>query len=240
MLIEIVREHLPVEVDDPGRTATWPVVGLALIARAAGTLEAMVELEPTDHPSDSATLARTLYEHVVHLAWLAAAPRPARLEEWQKDDLRRALVADKEMRERGGSGLLEPGEMAPLKARFKEMKGNPLNLADLALAADRYWAGKLPGIGEHTARESFRGIYAVIYRYTSTRAHPTYRGTNAVIKRLSDSRSRVHMERDDARAGYSLLGTGTIILSLALYVCNEVLGWHVRDRVNEIFERFPG
>ena len=86
-LIEIVRDYLPVEVDDPGDTATWAVVGLALIARAAGTLEAMVELEPTNHPSDSATLARTLYEHVVHLAWLAADPSPARLEQWQKDDL---------------------------------------------------------------------------------------------------------------------------------------------------------
>ena len=87
--------------------------------------------------------------------------------------------------------------MAPIEARFTEMTGNSLNLADLAVAADRYWAGKLPGIGEHIARGSFRGIYAVIYRYTSTRAHPSYRGTNAVIRRLSESRSRVHMERDD-------------------------------------------
>src|SRR3981081_3724189 len=90
--VGLVRERLPTDAEEDGRSAKWPLVGLALIARAAGTVESLEELQPEGRVSDSATLVRTLYEHVVHLAWLAADSSPARLEEWQKDDLRQTLV----------------------------------------------------------------------------------------------------------------------------------------------------
>src|ERR1700716_2877504 len=115
--VGLVREHLPTDAEDDGRSAKWPLVGLALIARAAGTVESLEELQPEGRVSDSATLVRTLYEHVVHLAWLAADSSPARLEEWQKDDLRQTLVADGETQARGFA-ILEPDQRTELQDRF--------------------------------------------------------------------------------------------------------------------------
>lgn len=117
-LIGLVREHLPQDAPDDGRTATWPRVGFALIARAAGTLEALIELDSTEHLADCATLAAAS-TYTVHLAWLAADPSPARLEEWQKDDLRQALTADRETLERGFP-ILESSERIDLQARYKQ------------------------------------------------------------------------------------------------------------------------
>jgi hypothetical protein len=236
--VGLVREHLPTDAEDDGRSAKWPLVGLALIARAAGTVESLEELQPEGRVFDSATLVRTLYEHVVHLAWLAADSSPARLEEWQKDDLRQTLVADGETQARGFA-ILEPDQRTELQERFDEMKGNPLNLADLAVAADKHWGGKLTGIVHQSEALSFRGLYAIIYRYTSTRAHPSYRGINPVVTRLSPSRSRVHMEQDVPTSAFNALGTGSVLLGLGLFVCDASLGWHVRDRVLEIFRQYP-
>jgi hypothetical protein len=239
VLVGLVRENLPVEVPDNGRVATWPLVGLALMARCAGTLEALIELDRSPHFSDSATLARSLYEHTVHLAWLAADPSPARLEAWQKDDLRQVLVADRETRARSFP-LLEPDERAALEARFDTMKGEPLKLADLAVAADQRWGGKLTGIGHHSEAGSFRGLYAVTYRFTSTRAHPSYRGTTPVVTQTSRTRSTVHMEADGHRPAWRALGTGTMLVGLALFICEETFDWPVRDRALHAFEQFPG
>lgn len=208
-LIGLVRENLPQDAPDDGRTATWPLVGFALIARAAGTFEALIELDPTEHLADCATLARSLYEYIVHLAWLAADPSPARLEEWQKDDLRQVLTADRETLARGFP-ILESSERTDLHARYEQMKGNRLNLADLATAADKHWTGKVPELiansGEGPDDDSeggvFRGMYTVIYRFTSSRAHATYRGTTPVTTRISDKHSRVHMEVDSLKPAW--------------------------------------
>jgi hypothetical protein len=235
--VGLAREHLPIDAEDDGRSAKWPLVGLALIARAAGAVESLEELQPEGRVSDSATLVRTLYEHVVHLAWLAADPSPPVSRSGRRTICARrsSLMA----RLKRGFAILEPDQRTELQERFDEMKGNPLNLADLAVAADKHWGGKLTGIVHQSEALSFRGLYAIIYRYTSTRAHPSYRGINPVVTRLSPSRSRVHMEQDVPTSAFNALGTGSVLLGLGLFVCDASLGWHVRDRVLEIFRQYP-
>jgi hypothetical protein len=60
-----------------------------------------IALQPLGRAVDAGTLVRSLYEHLVHFAWLAADPSPARMEEWRKNDLQMRLRADNDARLRG-------------------------------------------------------------------------------------------------------------------------------------------
>lgn len=127
------------------------------------------------------------------------------------------------------------------------MKGNPLNLADLATAADKHWTGKLPGIiansggdsDDDSEGDSFRGMYTVIYRFTSSRAHATYRGTTPVTTRISETHSRVDMEVDSLKPAWRAIGTGAVLFGFGLFICETSFGWRVRDRALAVFREFP-
>ncbi len=59
-----------------------------------------MDLEPRGRAVDAGTLLRSLYEHLVHFAWLAADPSTARIQEWHKHDLQMRLKADNDARRR--------------------------------------------------------------------------------------------------------------------------------------------
>jgi hypothetical protein len=103
------------------------------------------------------------------------------------------------------------------------MQGGRLVLADLAAAADQYWAGRLPGMGASPEVRSFGGLYAVLYRIYSGMAHPTYRGLNRVVEDIGDGgRRRVGLEAE--YEGNGPYGIGIVILALGLYVTANTLG----------------
>jgi hypothetical protein len=56
-------------------------------------------------------------------------------------------------------------------------------------------------------------MYAITYRFTSTRAHATYRGTTPVVTAISDTQSRVHMEVDYLKPAWRAIGTGSACLA---------------------------
>jgi thioredoxin reductase len=66
-LTALVRPYLPVDVLVHGPAGAWPLVGPALIARATGSLEAILALVPLRREADADTLLRSLYEHVTTL-----------------------------------------------------------------------------------------------------------------------------------------------------------------------------
>jgi len=71
-LCGIARAAFPFTVehqDEPLRLA-----GSAMVARGAGTLEAIAKLAPLGLAADSLVLLHVLFEHVVVSAWLAADP----------------------------------------------------------------------------------------------------------------------------------------------------------------------
>lgn len=95
-LVQLVARRLPQEVEIGG-DELWPAVSLGLLSRMAGTLESILDLQLRGHSADATTLGRSLYEHAVHFAWLAAVPSTARLQEWRKYDLQQRLKADTDM-----------------------------------------------------------------------------------------------------------------------------------------------
>jgi hypothetical protein len=108
-------------------------------------------------------------------------------------------------------------------------------LTNLAVAADSHWTGKLPGMGYQGDLQSFRGLYAVLYRNYSGVAHPTYRGLNHVVEDLAPTRRRVALEGQ--YEGNGPYGMATVIFALALYVAAYGLGWPRSAEINEIFAR---
>ncbi len=229
----LVQARLPMEFEVAGDHDAWPLVATALLSRAASTLRHVGDASRGGQDADAATLARSLYEHVVHLGWLAASPTSERLEEWRKHDFNQRLVADADAR-RCGETLLNDAERAALEAQVETMQGNRLVLEQLAIAADKHWAGTLPGMRTHRETRSFKGLYALVYRKYSGTAHPGFIGLNPVIEDITATRKRVVLEKPtDTPTGP--LGMANVVYALGLYVAAETLGWPDADAVSAAF-----
>lgn len=226
------------EFEVTGDADAWPLVGAALLSRATSTLRHAFDAGRGGQAVDAATLGRSLYEHVVHLAWLAADPSATRIQAWRKVDLIARLKADTDVRTVGES-LFDDGARAGVEAQVAGLEGpdRRLNLADLAVSADQHWAGKLPGMGAHTQLASFRGLYAVQYRNYSSIAHPSYMGLNHVVEDLSPTRRRVVIEKPPEDGGP--FGMATVVYALGLYIAAASLGWPDARDVTAAFDRYP-
>jgi hypothetical protein len=236
-LTGLVALRLPQEFDVTSESG-WPAIGIALLSRMATTLESILDLQPAQHEADAGTLVRSLYEHAVHFAWLAADPSPSRMEEWRKSDLVARVKADDDMLAHGIHTLTDENR-AKFIAQVAEMHGDALVLADLAIAADKYWAGKVPGMGAHTALISFRGWYASIYRHYSGMAHPSVRGLHRVVDDLGPTRRRIRLE--DQYQSNGPYGIATFVFGVALYVASAsaTIGWPSADAIIDVFARNP-
>jgi hypothetical protein len=177
---------------------------------------------------DAGILLRSLYEHLVHFAWLAADPSDERIGERIKDDLRLRLIADNDAR---AHGEWLYSDRAAKERQVEAMRGNRLVLADLAPAADKAWQGKLDAVG-HTPKTKlfFRGLYAFVYRsYGVAGAHPSHRGLNPVVEDITPTLKRVVLEGPPQ--GRGPYGLATVIYSLPLYVAAGSIGWPTEDDV---------
>jgi hypothetical protein len=141
-LMRLVEDRLPVEHTGIRDEEAWPLVGVALLSRMTTTLRHIIALQPLGRGADAGTLVRSLYEHLVHFAWLAADPGPERLQEWRKDDLVSRRKADNDARPLGVE-LFTDEAREQLDKQIEALAGDPLVLVNLADAADRAWAGKL-------------------------------------------------------------------------------------------------
>jgi hypothetical protein len=235
-LVELVTSHLPQEFARPAGNEGWPAVGVALLARMAATLEAVLDLQPRQRLADPAVLVRSLYEHAVHFAWLAADPSEARIEAWRKSDLLARLKADADAEQRG-IGLLSDERRAEFKAKVAVMQGHALNLADLAVAADGAWEGKIRALSGEKEPLSFRGLYALLYRWFSSMLHPSANGLNRVYDDLGPNRIRIRPERE--YRGVGPFNMATLILGLALFVASDSIGWPPVDEIDAVFGHNP-
>jgi hypothetical protein len=234
--MRLVERRLPAEYEVTGDVDAWPLVGAALLSRMTGTMRHIFRVQRLGRGSDAATLGRTLYEHAIHLAWLAADPTPARLEEWRKHDLKSRLAADTDASQHGIS-ITTAAERAALEAQVAGMTGNRLVLEQLAEAADAHWGGKLPGMGAATESRSFSGLYVALYRNYSGTSHASYRGLNPVVEDVTITRKRVVLE--DRYEGRGPYGMATTVYALALFVAAESLGWPRATEVTAAFDRYP-
>ena len=198
----------------------------------ATTLSTVLDLQATRLEADAGTLTRSLYEHAVHFAWLAGDP--ARINRWRQEDMEQRLKADNDMKAHGRP-MLTPENRARFEREVALIKGGPLRLEQLAIAADKSWEGRLRGLSKHRDLNSFSGLYALLYRSYSPMAHPSEVGLLRVAEEVGPGRSRVQLEAPSSRSGP--WGIACVVFTAALLVAGESLGWPDRDRVFAIYGR---
>ncbi|MGH3429981.1 MAG: DUF5677 domain-containing protein, partial [Mycobacteriales bacterium] len=177
-LIDLVEGRLEVEGDATGPQTAWPMVGPALLAHATSSLRSIVfRLRPDGAHNDASRLLRSLYDHVVTFAWLAADP-PARLALWRKEDLEQRLKIHREFAA-AGEQLLPDTDREQMERDVARIEGKAPGLASKAAMADKQWIPRIDAIQPHGLR-SFRGFYTVLFREQSGLVHATMRGLNHV------------------------------------------------------------
>jgi len=232
-LVRLVREHLPLSVRPGAGRGSWAVAGPALVARMAGTVEAMVTLRPLNREADALCLLRVLFEHAVLFAWLAAERSGERLACWRKHDALERLKADNDSRQDLGISLLDDENRAIVE-REAVIKGvGKLPAVSALAAADRYWSKRLPE-AEPDGQTSFRGQYVLIYRHASGLMHPTFRGLNHVIYETPTHQLSIDLEGTPKKGGP--LGVSSCVFGLALFVAGESLGWPRREAITGVFD----
>lgn len=238
-LIALVAQRLPLVYSNSAPADRWPIIGSALLSRMTTTYASILEQQRDRLEADSSTLTRSLYEHAVHFAWLAADPSPPRLDVWHKDDLVQRLKADDDTTAHGLS-MLTPANRASFEQQRDAISGDLMPLVDLAIAADKHWAGKLKGLQNHNEPVSLSGFYALLYRSYSAIAHPSEMGLQRVIDDLDGGRVRVQIERPPSRRSVRSgpWGIAGVVYTIGLLAASESLGWPDADAVYKIYERY--
>lgn len=235
-LANIVVNRLPQDFSVPSIWDGWPAIGVGLLSRMATTLRFMLDLHRSGLEADGSILGRSLYEHGVYFAWLAADPT-ARTPEWRRADITQRLKLDTEVRRHGDSALT-PENRAQAEANLATLGGTlTLRTDQLAIAADNFWTGKIPALVGHKGTYSFSGLYDWLFRGYSSLAHPSEVGLFRVTDTLGGHvRIRTERREPDRSGPY---GMATVLFGLALFVAGKSIGWPDVQKVHALFERYP-
>jgi hypothetical protein len=233
-LADLVESRLPLEVDVTGPGGRWAVTGGGLLAHATGSLHAISRLQPAGMYNDAFRLLRSLYDHVVTLAWLAE-DQVTRLTLWRLEDLKGRLTLDREASS-AGRPLLDGAERTEMSRALGGVSVRMPTLAAMAIAADRYWEPRLDFL-QPSGPQSFGGLYTFLFRNYSGLVHASFRGLNRVTEDISDHRKRIVVQAPLETNGPC--SVATVVYGIGLYVAAQALGWPAANEVSAAFERFP-
>lgn len=229
-VLALVSRYLPQAKHSLGEHTDWNTAGPALMARATRSLQAIAVLQGGLFNADAGVVLRTMFEHVVTFAWLAADPSD-RLPAWVKYDRQKRIAADNDARAAGDS-LLNDQERASFQQEIDTCSGNFPDLAARAHAADVHWSALLEQHPGPESRYSFRGMYRVLYRHTSALTHVTPYGLHAFIAgdppNLIIGGELVPEEFNSFTLAPAVLGSGLVI-------SGEALGWPTFEELDEAF-----
>jgi hypothetical protein len=233
-LIGLVRPSLPLDVRVQGPVDAWQLVGPGLLARQVGALEALFALRPLDRQADAFVLLRSLYEHAVTFAWIAADPEEDRHRRFLKSDAAARVAADEDAR-KVGVPLLDGENRQKFEEQRERLPEQMPNLLQRAEAADEHWVGKIPALENSSETRSYRGLYAIAYRHHSAIAHPSLMGLNMVTVDLPGGLKRVQLEGRDPEMN-GPFGLGPILFAFSLYIAGQTLGWPKAAAIDRVFE----
>ncbi len=233
-LVGLVLPHLPAEVEARTHRDAWHWVAPALVARAAGSLEAIMALRPLGREADPIILLRSLYEHVTTFAWLAAEPDADRMGRWLKSDRAMRIKIDDDCR-RLNLPLLDDETRADFERIIASIPNAMPDLLLRAEAADAHWVGQLPGFAVSSEiPQSFRGLYGIAYRRFSAVAHPSDMGLNFVATPIGGRRQRVGLETQHPET-HGPFGLAAVVFGVGLFVASTSLGWPLRGDIEDAF-----
>ncbi len=146
----------------------WQVTRAALLARMTGTLQHLLYLAPSTSRLDGAALCRTLIDHAIHYAWIAAAPKE-RLPRFLRKSYSHAINQHETMAERD-IALLDPGLLARYRAYLEAHPLGTGKLPKMAAAVDAAWLEQVRAI----APEPLQLPSMTEYYYLVSTALPTW------------------------------------------------------------------
>lgn len=213
-LAQLVEGELPASFEagegQARYVATLLLVRMAQVARAIGTLVR------AGHPTEAFVLLRSLYEHMVVLAWVCVSPEE-RAARWIGAAHKRGLTLFHES-QRYGLGALSDEQVASLE----ESAASIPKVQPMAHEVDGFWPEHIPGFrawisGVHEDNVlTVAGLYTVIYRNASALAHGEGGGIQGIT--AEDERGRpVIMLGTDPVADLVGLAVPLFVMGLQVY-----------------------
>lgn len=199
-----------------GRDADrWWAASAGLITRILTLTETIVHVGRLKRRSDLATLTRSLFEHVVMLAWIAAPRDNSRFETWERASYRTVGIVSDELEGLGLGFLTDAGRdfVREQSGRRHELPPVP----KLAETVDAEWQQRLglAGVNRLVAK------YTYVYRLGSMYAHPTAAGLFGNRERVLDGELFLIEQRTDIR---EVIGPVFTLLAVALVVASHTIG----------------
>lgn len=229
-VLALVGRYLPQAKHSLGEHTDWNTAGPALIARATRSLQAIATLQNGLFNADAAVVLRTMFEHVVTFAWLAADP-PAHLPLWVKFDRQQRISADNDARAEGDP-LLADEERAGFQQEINGCAGTFPGLPARAHAADVHWSALLEQHPGPRSRYSFRGMYRVLYRHASALTHVTPYGLHAFI---AGDRPNLIIGGELVPEEFNSFTLAPAVLGSGLVISGHALGWPSMEELDDAF-----
>ena len=196
----------------------------AALLRLTDMAEAVLVHMPDRRDLDAAAALRSMYELVVTVCWVLAAPEQ-RKPLWEGEALIQQLKLHDDLATFGET-LLSDQEVE----KSRNARGMP-PLADRARQADEHWSGRVEGLhpGDHLL--SFRGLYIAVYRLGS---QPTHGSIASLLPYIEQHPRRFKVRArppDPSVVTYALVSP---LLAIALVVAATRLRAVDADRVRAI------
>lgn len=222
----IVGDRLPLTFDpsDDPEAFMWPAAASALLARGLAILNTTATLAEQNRMADAQISLRVMLEHAVVFCWIAIEPE-TNLAEWRRwDDWRRLKV------HRDG---VKYGTEVLSQERVEEIGDppSPRSVADLADLVDRYWSKRSGGFRDNDIR-TFRGLYAAVYRRSSTLVHPTQEGMERHM-RLTTEGLVISVDEQPAKPQVPFY-LALPMMALMLLVYEKHFGWPDEDTIRAL------
>jgi hypothetical protein len=230
-LIDLAWRSMPRVESGSGQFDDWTTYARGTVARCAYLSESVLAL--ADRPLDGEVVARSLFEHVITFAWIAAEPT-SRLARWIAKDLRNRETLAREASTRFGLADL-PEEV---KAFFREERDGveePPNVPEMARQADAHWLAVFNDIFRSTS--SLSGLYTIGYRGYSASVHPTVAGISPFYGRARGSGIVVGRPVFDPRR--CPFGECTNAMTALLLITGHALGWPEPKMVSALWDAEP-
>jgi hypothetical protein len=229
-LTALVSRELPMTVS---RSAPVPRrTMIALTAKTTAIMRGVLDLIEKNRLPEVMILGRSLADHVITLAWIAADV-DGHYPRWEKEDAKHRLGAHKHWEESGRGRLLEPDAVVRYERILSVVSKFPPDMRECAEQADAFWARRL---GFPAGDQPFSDAYMVIFRHSSSRTHASLQGLNDVLE-ATPEHNVIHLDR----LGEPLTGVLRAILmvfGLGLVVSASTNGFPSRGDVESVVSEF--
>ena len=241
-LLDLVREGLPVRVESDGDFEDWNVMAPAKLAIVTKLFEGVVGSIPPDNRFRAEVLGRSLAEHAIAFAWLAAndGERERRLKQMVRGEFESRSRAGNQLgdqiygKERY-ENLFETGRVprvlleSETQSRLEELRNSeiptPPGVLDMALAADSYWVDR----SEIIAHNPFALVYFVLFTGPSFVTHTSITAVSRFVDgdppHLTVGRERANLTSE------SPYGQSMMTFVNCLLVASETLGWPSEEAI---------